>query len=154
MNLLCNICGSNDWSVQYKGSIRMGKFGEWSDKEHIIYKCGHCNVQLLCSDVINYELSNYREMVDGSDKPSSFYKLHDKELVGKLKTLGTDNIRGKVIADVGCGAGSFLDLVKGLASKTIAVEPTKSFHHELRAKGTLHTVIPERHLKTGLKVLI
>lgn len=27
--------------------------------------------------------------------------------------LSTENTRGKVIADVGCGAGSFLDILKG-----------------------------------------
>ena len=74
-------------------------------------------------------------MVDGCDLPGHFYKLHDKEQADKLKMLGTEDIRGKIIADVGCGAGSFLDILKGLASKTIAVEPTKSFHHELRGKG-------------------
>ncbi len=135
LSFQCNICSSKDLNVQYEGPIRMGKFGEWSEENHTIYRCGHCNIYFLNGGIIDYELSDYREMVDGCDLPSHFYKLHDKEQADKLKMLGTENIRGKIIADVGCGAGSFLDIIKGLASKTIAVEPTKSFHHELRTKG-------------------
>jgi len=135
LSFQCNICSSKDLNVQYEGPIRMGKFGEWSEENHIIYRCGHCNICFLNGGIIDYELSDYREMVDGGDLPGNFHKLHDKEQADKLKMLGTEDIRGKIIADVGCGAGSFLDILKGLASKTIAVEPTKSFHHELRGKG-------------------
>ncbi len=135
LSFQCNICSSKDLNVQYEGPIRMGKFGECSEENHIIYRCGHCNICFLNGGIIDYELSDYREMVDGGDLPGNFHKLHDKEQADKLKMLGTENIRGKIIADVGCGAGSFLDILKGLASKTIAVEPTKSFHRELRGKG-------------------
>jgi 2-polyprenyl-3-methyl-5-hydroxy-6-metoxy-1,4-benzoquinol methylase len=131
----CRICSASEWLILYEGPIRIGKFGEYSKDNHVVWKCSKCQSGFIARTPLDYEKSDYREMVDGSDKPSSFYKLHDKEMVGKLKILGTDNIRGKVIADAGCGAGPFLDLIKGFASKTIAVEPTKSFHHELRAKG-------------------
>ena len=67
LSFQCNICSSKDLNVQYEGPIRMGKFGEWSEENHIIYRCGHCNIYFLNGDIIDYELSVYREMVDGCD---------------------------------------------------------------------------------------
>ena len=131
----CRICGAQSWSILYKGPIRMEKFGNWSKSTHIIWRCNRCQVGFLQREPLNYELANYRNMVDGDSSPEHFYILHDGEQADRLKILGTENLRGKVIADIGCGAGSFLDLVKGYASKTIAVEPTHSFHKELKSKG-------------------
>lgn len=133
----CRICGDNNWSILYKGPIRMGKFGNWSKSVHIIWKCNKCQVGFFDRVSLDYGPSNYRTMVDGDSFPEHFYTLHDGEQIDKLKILGIENLRGKVLADIGCGAGSFLDLVKGYASETIAVEPARSFHQELKNKGHL-----------------
>ena len=47
------------------------------------------------------------------------------------------HIRNKVssIADIGCGAGSFLSHVSGLAKHIVAIEPTKRYHSSLRKSG-------------------
>jgi 2-polyprenyl-3-methyl-5-hydroxy-6-metoxy-1,4-benzoquinol methylase len=84
---------------------------------------------------VDYDSAQYRELVDGEGSPERFYDLHDAEQAGKLGILGTGALRHKVVADVGCGAGSFLDLVKGMASATLAIEPTRSFHPVLADKG-------------------
>ena len=131
----CRICNASEWHILYEGPIRLGKFGEYSKVSHVVWRCSKCQSGFIARTPLNYEKSDYREMVDDCDLPSHFYKLHDKEQVEKLQILGSEDIRGKIIADVGCGAGAFLDILKGLASETIAVEPTKSFHHELRTKG-------------------
>jgi SAM-dependent methyltransferase len=74
-------------------------------------------------------------LVDGGANAATYYELHDREQADKLQIVGTDALRGRVVADVGAGAGSFLDLARGMASATIAIEPTRSFHDDLRRKG-------------------
>lgn len=131
----CRICGALDWSVLYKGPIRVGKFGNWSASEHVIWKCGGCQAGFLAGTPLSYESNEYRDLVDAGNSPAHFYTLHDGEQADKLRILGTDKLRGKVIADIGCGGGSFLDLVAGYASKAIAIDPALSYQQQLRNKG-------------------
>ena len=85
-----------------------------------------------------YESGTYRMQVDGGADAGTYYANHDAELAERLALIGSGSIRGKVIADVGCGAGTFLDLVKGLASRTIGVEPQKDFAAVLTGNGHNH----------------
>jgi 2-polyprenyl-3-methyl-5-hydroxy-6-metoxy-1,4-benzoquinol methylase len=89
---------------------------------------------------MDYTSSEYRELVDGDASPEQYYALHDSEQADKLRLLGADKIRGKVVADIGCGAGSFLDLVKGMAAATVGIEPARAYHAAVRSKG--HSVFP------------
>jgi hypothetical protein len=75
--------------------------------------------------------------VDGSESLEDFHRLHDGEQAGKLHLLGTDRLRDTVLMDVGCGAGSFLDLVEGYCRTTIGIEPMTSFRKTLTDKGHL-----------------
>lgn len=131
----CRICGGGDWSVLYAGPIRTGRFGEWSAEQQTVWQCGSCDAGYLDHPPVDYESDQYRTAVDGSGTPEHYYRLHDGEQAERLSVAGSDALRGKVIADVGCGAGSFLDLLSGYAAATIAVEPAQAYHEALRAKG-------------------
>lgn len=54
------------------------------------------------------ESGTYRATVDGANGAAAYYMNHDVEVACRLSLIGTASLRGKVIADIGCGAGSFL----------------------------------------------
>lgn len=140
MNDICKICGFSNWKPMYKGLIRTGDFGSLSKKKEIVWKCVNCKIGFLKDHIEDYESEKYRNLVDGECSAEKYYELHDKEQGEKILLLGTGCVRGKIIADIGCGAGAFLDFFKGVALKTVAVEPAKAFHCELKRKG--HEVYP------------
>jgi 2-polyprenyl-3-methyl-5-hydroxy-6-metoxy-1,4-benzoquinol methylase len=135
------LCGTRSWSLLFEGPIRQGKFGNLTSLPRRVLRCGGCGAGTLeTPDGVDYTSSEYRELVDGDASPEQYYALHDAEQAAKLELLGADKVRGKVVADIGCGAGSFLDLAKGMATATIGIEPARSYHAALRSKG--HRVFP------------
>ena len=137
----CRLCGGQPWSLLFEGPIRQGKFGNLTALPKRVIQCGGCGAGMLeGAGGVDYTSSEYRDLVDGDASPEHYHALHDAEQAEKLRLLGTDKIRGKVVADIGCGAGSFLDLVKGMAAATVGIEPTRSYHDTVRSKG--HSVFP------------
>lgn len=133
----CRICGSTEQKVLYQGLIRTGSFGQLSAEPQTVWECGGCQAGYLPGQATDYATGQYRTLVDGSDTPEEFYRLHDAEQGEKLRILGTGGLREAVLMDVGCGAGSFLDLVKGYCRTTIGIEPMTSFRKALTDKGHL-----------------
>lgn len=125
------------WDVRYQGPVRMGRFGQVSAAPQTVFQCGECGVGFLEAPEIDYASPEYRLLVDGDAAPERYYALHDGEQLEKLNVVGVAGLRGKVVADIGCGAGSFLDLVKGYAAATIGVEPMRVQREVLAAKGHL-----------------
>jgi SAM-dependent methyltransferase len=82
-----------------------------------------------------YKSKEYREEVDESADPEAYFRLHDGEQAVNLSMIGSGSFRGKVIADVGCGGGSFLDGVRGYAAKAVAIEPSEAFRASLVLRG-------------------
>lgn len=138
----CKICGQQEKEFRYKGQIRMGRFGDWSNEDFTLNCCGGCGVVALPNQIGKlddyYESSEYRQDVDRDADLNHFFKLHDVEQLRNFGITGTDKFRGKVVADIGCGAGSFLDFVTGPAAELIAVEPNRNFRDNLHARG-FHT---------------
>lgn len=135
----CQICGCKDANIIYCGKIRRGGVGVWTEDDVPIYQCDGCKViwhENLYDDIKGfYEGTEYRNQVNGNSSESHFYELHDGESADKFRYTGTKIFRDKVVADIGCGAGAWLDFVKGTAKETIGIEPSKVFRDLLQHKG-------------------
>lgn len=145
----CGVCGGQNWRLAYEGPVRRGTFGEVL--HGAIYDCEDCGVGFYPqSPALSpgfYEGAEYRETVGEGSAPESFFQLHDPEQATRLQLLANTPLRGRVVADIGCGAGSFLDTVRGLASQTVGVEPSVLYHDCLRKHG--HVVYPDTAAAIG-----
>ena len=134
----CKLCGCENVKQEYVGIIRNGGLEKYTDKSVTIYRCNKCQViwHEKNLDIIDYYESNeYREALEGTVDEDAFYKLHDRETLEKLSYTGTDIYRNKIVGDIGCGCGAFLDYISGVAKQIVAVEPTESYRAVLKRKG-------------------
>jgi SAM-dependent methyltransferase len=138
------ICASQDWEIVHTGSVRDGTFGRLTTSDATIGHCRDCGAERIddahCHDDSLCEGTAYRRLLGEGTDPASFFAEHDFLQLQNLQVIWPDSIRGKVVADVGCAAGSFLDHVAGLAAETIAVEPCAACHESLRTRR--HVVFP------------
>lgn len=110
--------------------MRDGQWGNFVDGT--VLECISCGVRRLEQPAdINYT-NNYRRHV-GED-PADYFRLHDKEQPDRLAFFHEQGIelRKKFVLDVGCGAGSFLDHIEGIAY-TYGVEPYALYQNQDRA---------------------
>jgi len=135
----CEICGAGDWKTVYEGPIRDGSFGNVTPESQRIYQCGQCRVQRLeesaCKDDSFYAGKKYRELLGESSDAEGFWARHDTHQIRNLNALWPHASRNRVVADIGCAAGSFLDHLSGLAATTLAIEPCREYHPSLRKRG-------------------
>lgn len=135
----CKICQSTERTVAYEGPVRSGTFGKTVPGK--VYRCSACGTNFLPSGIADldayYRDGSYRDDVNESSDVARYFQLHDAEQLRKYALLEEVDLRGKIVADVGCGGGSFLDGVKGFASRTVGVEPTVAYHDSLRSRGHL-----------------
>lgn len=133
----CKICGNKEYRIVYEGIIRDGCFGKYTKEAVSIYQCGKCGAMYhknkKADDEAFYESEKYRESM--GEKINDYELLHDKEVLEKLQYTGTDIFRNRIVADIGCGGGCFLDFVKGAAFEAIGIEPTEGFREKMKAKG-------------------
>lgn len=134
----CKLCGCNHIHVTYEGLIRDGALGVYTKDAVKMYQCDECGVIWHeATKNLNeyYESSEYRESLEGTVDAETFYKNHDKESLQKFMMTGTERFRGKNVADIGCGAGAFLDYINGVAKNVIAIEPTAEYRNIIKNKG-------------------
>jgi SAM-dependent methyltransferase len=85
---------------------------------------------------LDYRTEEYRLLVDHASSSEAFRLLHDPEQLDRLPLLEpVMPLRGRTVADIGCGAGTFLDLVRGHAAVTIGVEPARQYRDALVDAG-------------------
>lgn len=134
----CPVCDQGNLKEIYYGRIREGQYGNWSAEPYTIYQCSHCKTIWHESRDDNkdlYESDLYRVRLDGDAEIETYYAHHDKDTLMKLEWCKSAFFRDKIVADVGCGGGSFLDSISGAARKVIAIEPTLHYHDSLYKKG-------------------
>jgi len=137
----CKICGSKEIRIVYNGKIRNGGVGKYTENNIPIYQCKNCRVLWHETVVVDmkeyYESTEYRNLLEGGSEEADFYRLHDKENMNKFQYTGTTIFRNKIVADVGCGCGAFLDFLSGAVNKVIAIEPSEKYREVMEKKGFL-----------------
>lgn len=135
----CQICGHNESLLVYSGPIRDGGIGRYTDFDVPMHQCRACGAiwhEAVHSNLEQYYTSEaYRQELEHSSSEENFYRLHDGETLDKLRYTGTEIFRRKTVADLGCGAGAFLDMISGAAKTTIGIEPSQTYRNVLKGKG-------------------
>ncbi len=133
----CNICGSHNLTEIYNSTIRNGSFGNITDENRIVFKCNECAVCFLSPNrtKISYDTPEYRKKYNDI---SDINEVEDPNLVEKISNLPISSLKGKVVADYGAANGNFIDIAKSVASKTIAIEPSKAAQQVLSKKHQVY----------------
>lgn len=149
----CKLCDSDKVKIIYNDVIRNGGLGRYTDCPVPMYQCGECGTiwhEPVIEDLgAYYESPEYRAVMDEGSDEETFYLNHDRETLEKFKYTGTDIFRHKVVADIGCGAGAFLDFLKGVASEVIAIEPSGPYREIMRKKGFSTYAYARDAIKSG-----
>ncbi len=143
----CIVCGNRQLDLIYDGEIRSAGVNSEFITGYQILECKSCKVNFLSPfpDNINefYESDEYRQHYDHTIDENELATKYDYEQNDRIYNIGIQDLRGKWVGDFGCGVGLFLDVIKGIAKKTVAVEPMKSCAEILREKG--HTYFERPH---------
>jgi 2-polyprenyl-3-methyl-5-hydroxy-6-metoxy-1,4-benzoquinol methylase len=133
----CAVCESLNWIVVHSGPIRDGAFGAWRDTT--VCRCSGCGVDRVaesaCLQYDSYQTVEYRENLKQDHEAANHNAAHDELARFTLDALWPTSMRGKIVADVGCGGGALLDHVRGLASCIVAIDPSLPFSDSLKARG-------------------
>lgn len=153
----CICCESEKFETIYEGVIRSGSYGKQTENSSKIIKCENCGLTRIEDfPEIDYKSDEYRLDYNDTAQIEDYYRNHDLEQNPRINRIGIENFRNKVVLDFGCGGGSFLDLIKGFAKRTIAVEPFTGYHRSLKERGhEVYSSIAEcDHLKGEIDIII
>ena len=125
--------------VIYRGPIRSGQYGRVTEDDftvrlHIESDSAYLDPMPSATDAF-YSSGEYREAYNETGSIESYRHAHDGLQSQMIARTDLGALRGIVVGDIGCGGGSFLDLVQGYAAETIGVEPASDFHEALAGQG-------------------
>lgn len=136
----CKICGNSEIQIIYKGKLKTGSTEGWTEKEYEVFQCQRCkviwNLGYKEYDFADYyESDEYRTKMEEDTSIEAYCEKYDKAVLDKLRMTGTGIFRNKIVADIGCGGGSFLDFIGGVSKTSIAIEPSLIYREGLCKKG-------------------
>lgn len=133
----CPVCGGTDWGLIHSGPVRNGT--NRSELEAEVRRCKTCGVDRLeesaCLAHSAYESEEYRRHLDQDHDTTKHFANHDELVRFTTETLWPLSLRGKIVADVGCGGGALLDHLRGVAETLLAIEPALPWSASLEARG-------------------
>lgn len=133
----CPICAEEAWTIVHSGAVRNGGFGATRPGE--VARCSGCGVERLaerlCLPDHAYQTDAYRDHLDQGHDLARYHSMHDEFARFTLDALWPNSLRGKIVADIGCGGGSLLDHLRGLPNEILAVDPDAGFAAALQARG-------------------
>lgn len=135
----CRLCGSMELSTVYVGPIRAGGADSGAVEGFRILGCAHCGVEFL--DPFPGDTESYysgEKYWEEHHGPVDVAKLQTKlgpEQQRWFAEVGLAALRGKRLADFGCGMGLFLDLSKQIAAETIGVDLAGHFENHMVSQG-------------------
>jgi 2-polyprenyl-3-methyl-5-hydroxy-6-metoxy-1,4-benzoquinol methylase len=134
----CDLCEEVETTLVYEGAIRDGVHGSLTEKPIRVVRCTGCGLVRLETNPLSieyYQSDDYRNAYNETSDVNEYIRVHDREQSPRLEHIGVDAFRDKVVLDYGCGGGVFLDLVFGVAKKTVGIEPFSDYHDSLRSRG-------------------
>lgn len=136
--IACCLCAETQSETLYEGIIRSGESNDYTSETHQVVKCKGCNLVRLAHDPNQenfYQSESYRNNYNESAQVDDYFIAHDNEQPPRLEYLGLNRFRNKITLDMGCGGGSFLDMVQGVSIETVAIEPFQGYHASLKERG-------------------
>ena len=135
----CRVCGEQSLIVAYEGPIRSAGVDSALEPDYVVLSCPVCRVAFLDPfpqrDAAFYESNAYWDARTGAADTAALWRKLGEEQVAWLTRIGSERFVGARVADFGCGAGLFLDLVQSMAAHTIGVEPSQTMQAHLRRRG-------------------
>lgn len=149
----CRLCESTLHQVIYDGPIRSGGIGSDFIDGYKVCQCQECGFVSLAPLPDNlaefYESEQYRQQFFEEIDVFSMQKKFDVEQNERIRRIGVQTLRGKVVADFGAGAALFLDAIQGVAKKTIAVEPSRLYQNYFKSRGHIFYSYAQELLDAG-----